>query len=103
MSRVFQIARGNVGCSWNNDNEHWCFFPDFHRRQAELIRLLKIISEYSEFSLVYRGERIVDTSHEGRAEELVFLGELASAIFLYYSEWNRVKKYLDSYGAELAD
>ncbi|MEE4158615.1 HNH endonuclease [Pseudomonas viridiflava] len=103
VPRVFQIARGNVGCSWNNDNEHWCFFPDFHRRQAELIRLLKIISEYPEFSLVYRGERIVDTSHEGRAEELVFLGELASAIFLYYSEWNRVKKYLDSYGAELAD
>lgn len=102
ISKVFQIARGNIEYSWNNDNEYWCFFPDFHRRQAELIRLLKIISKFPQFSIGCRNDRTVDISHEGAGDDLVFLGELASAIFLYYSEWHRVKVYLDNYGADLA-
>lgn len=103
VPRIFHIARGNVACSWDNDNEYWCFFPDFHKRQAELIRLLKIISEYPQLSAANVTSRVVDTTHQEVGDEIVFLDSLASAIYLYYSEWRRVKVYLDNYGCDLAD
>lgn len=100
VPRIFHIARGNVAYSWNNDNEYWCFFPDFHRRQVELIRLLKIISGYPQLSASNINDRVVDTKHQEVDGEIVFLDSLASAIYLYYAECRRVDDYLSNYGSD---
>jgi len=101
ITRVAQIAIGSYAYSWNNNNEHWCFFPDFHRRQAEIIRLLKIIGDYPPFSVSRIGNKtLLNDAHEGKGDSLVFLDPLAAAMFLYRNEWNRMNDYLNNYGSD---